>query len=118
MRNRKALNKRERLEVTKFIRSAPVLQQLNTIFKECSIFRKLGTEEETLATLLQFQQKTFAFLYEGSANGKEKFMSFQLQWYRHCSILSFAAERANDSVYFFTANKRNGYSSRNLDGFL
>ena len=116
MRNRKALNKRERLEVTKFIRSAPVLQQLNTIFKECSIFRKLGTEEETLATLLQFHQKTFAFLYEGSANGKEKIVvsTAMVQTLQY----SFAAERANDSVYFFTANKRNGYSSRNVDGFL
>lgn len=112
MRNRKALNKKERLEVTKF--SCP--PTIKYIFKECSIFRKLGTEEETLATLLQFHQKTFAFLYEGSANGKEKFVisTAMVQTLQY----SFAAERANDSVYFFTANKSNGYSSRNLDGFL
>ena len=95
-KNRKIL---ERLEVVKVLRSAPIFEQLKVVLKDSRIFEELSTEKETLAILLQFHQRTFVFLYEESANGKDKFISFQIQWYKYCSILLLPKEQLIQCIF-------------------
>ena len=89
---RKMLNKEERSAVVVNIKSNPdILDKVTKTFQnhaqECLIFGKLLDNEETLTALIEFHRNTFVRLYEASSKGKDKYISFQIQWYKHCSIL-------------------------------
>lgn len=100
-RNRKQLNKKERSLIIKHIKNICILPQLENNFqkKECSTFGKLLEESETLSRLLQYHQKTFVILYEANATGKDKSISFQLQWHKHCSILLLPKENNIQCIF-------------------
>ena len=100
-RNRKQLNKKERSLIIKHIKNICILPQLENNFQkqECPTFGKLLADSETLSRLLQYHQKMFVILYEANATGKDKFISFQLQWHKHCSILLLPKEHNIQCIF-------------------
>ena len=100
-KKRKALNKKERLQVIKHIKSTSVLPVLKGMFKEKErgTFSKLLDNEETLRALIKFHQETFVLLYEANGIGKDKYISFQLQWHKYCSIFLLPKASAIQCVF-------------------
>lgn len=100
-RKRKALNKKERLQVMDHIKSTPVLPVLTRMFeqRESSVFQKLLDNQESLASLIQFHQRTFLLLYEANGIGKDKYITFQLQWHKYCSIFLLPKENMLQCIF-------------------
>ena len=85
----KMLNKKERSQIVTSIKKCPILEEVteNFLKSESPIFKELVSQKEILTSLIEFHRQTFINLYEGNGTGKDKYISFQLQWHEHCSIL-------------------------------
>ena len=85
----KMLNKKERAKLISNIKKCSVLKEVKTYFEnhQSSVFEELVAHHEgVLKSLINFNLQTFISLYEGNGTGKDKYISFQLEWHKHCSI--------------------------------
>ena len=94
---RKALNKRQKARVVASIGDVTldlIVQKLRTSLCEPlqSIFDVLVESQPLLIALIKFHRSKFRSLYRENDKGKEKYMCFQLDWYKHCSILLLPKE--------------------------
>jgi hypothetical protein len=97
-RKRKVLTKKEKARVMLSlcdINMSTLLEHVNTAVKERHIIDNpnklefwncLGKSEALLKALISSLSDTFANLYRSCDKGKDKYMNFQLEWHRYCSV--------------------------------
>ena len=90
----KMLNKKERSQIVTSIKKCTILEEITKYFQKCdsSIFDELVSRKDILPSLIEFHRQTFISLYEGNGTGRDKYISFQLQWhafYCYRSICQF-----------------------------
>ena len=85
-RKRRVLNKTEK---TKIMLSLCVLLRLKNTWKkflvECN-FGMLWKSESLMKEIMLSLTNTFASLYKSCDKGKCKYLNFQLEWHRYCSV--------------------------------
>ena len=88
------LTKSEIKQITKSISDMPRDSLMQCV--EMNLKKHIKCEEKLLDALLQnkslfqllivYHQTTFITLYNQFCKGKEKYLRFQVEWYKHCSI--------------------------------
>ena len=88
------LTKSEIKQITKSISDMPRDSLMQCV--KMNLKKHIKCEEKLLDALLQnkslfqllivYHQTTFITLYNQFCKGKEKYLRFQVEWYKHCSI--------------------------------
>ncbi|XP_019855757.1 PREDICTED: uncharacterized protein LOC109584445 [Amphimedon queenslandica] len=100
-RTKKMLSKKERSSVVSHIKKSPILEQVKIYFhkNECNIFQELISHGDLLVKLVNYHQNTFISLYESNATGKDKYISFQLEWHKYCSVFLLPRELPTQHLF-------------------
>ena len=51
-----------------------------------------------MSTLIKCHNIIFTELFDKCSNGKEKYLRFQIEWYKYCSVLLLSQEHKVESV--------------------
>ena len=108
-KQRKMLTKKEVDTVTKSISDISIdsmMQQVETNIKvECDqlsdemrILEFLLHDKDLLRSLVLYHHTTFVTLYNQFNKGKEKFLHFQVEWFKYCSIFLLPKHSSLDCV--------------------
>ena len=110
----KMLNKKERTAIMAHIESISLLEKVKRAFRkqECPIFERLLMDQALLTALLDFYHKTFVMLYKANDSGKDKYISFQLEWHKYCAIFLLPKDTLIQSI--FSPPTRNMVTVREL----
>ena len=103
---KKQLNKKERKTIMDSISKLPLPQLaedvkrllLSQIGSDTSIVDIVYGRAPLLSRLLEFHRTTFIAVYHANDTGKEKYLRFQLDWYKYCSILLLPKEYPVDCI--------------------
>ena len=56
-------------------------------------------DKQLFMSLVKHHHMTFVHLYRQCSTGKEKFMRFQLEWHKHCSVFLLPRELNADCIF-------------------
>ena len=62
------------------------------------IINNLVESKDLFPLLVDHQRTTFISLYEKSSTGKEKYLRFQIEWHKQCSVFLIPKEISIDTI--------------------
>lgn len=104
------LKKDQKIEIMKSIRSfslhkiaREIQSKLNEQFPSERMLREvldcLMQQDQLLLSLAKYHHITFVNLYVKCGSGKDKYIRFQLDWHKHCSIFLLPKESSIDCIF-------------------